>query len=54
MNVQHDFHNLILSTQHVHIEHDICMETIAIKGKLQDLTNLADKIIGTKGIEGKV
>jgi CopG family nickel-responsive transcriptional regulator len=51
MNVQHDFHNLILSTQHVHIAHDLCLETIAVKGKSQDLVKLADRIIGTKGIK---
>jgi CopG family nickel-responsive transcriptional regulator len=50
MTVQHDFHELILSTQHVHIEHDLCLETIAVKGKSKDLIELADKIIGTKGI----
>jgi CopG family transcriptional regulator, nickel-responsive regulator len=50
MNVQHDFHDLILSTQHVHIAHDLCLETIAVKGKAQQLISLADKIIGTKGI----
>ena len=51
MHVQHDFHDLILSTQHVHIAHDLCLETIAVKGKASDLLKLADKIIGTKGIK---
>jgi CopG family transcriptional regulator, nickel-responsive regulator len=51
MNVQHDFHTLILSTQHVHLAHDLCLETIAVKGKSQELVKLADRIIGTKGIK---
>lgn len=51
MNVQHDYHDLILSTQHVHLEHDLCLETIAVKGKAQKLLQLADKIIATKGIK---
>ena len=51
MNVQHDYHDLILSTQHVHLAHDLCLETIAVKGKSQMLLTLADKIIGTKGIK---
>jgi CopG family nickel-responsive transcriptional regulator len=51
MTFQHDSHELILSTQHVHIEHDLCLETIAIKGRSLDLIKLADKIIGTKGIK---
>ena len=51
MQVQHDSHELILSTQHIHIEHDLCLETIAVKGKAKQLLTLADKIIGTKGIK---
>ncbi len=51
MNVQHDYHDLVLSTQHVHLDHDHCLETIAVKGKARMLTELADKIIGTKGIK---
>ena len=51
MHVQHDYHDLILSTQHVHLAHDLCLETIAVKGKAQLLLSLANKIIGTKGIK---
>ncbi|MEI6765155.1 MAG: nickel-responsive transcriptional regulator NikR [Bacteroidota bacterium] len=51
MSVQHDYHQLILSTQHVHIAHDLCLETIAVKGKALHLLNLADMIISTKGIQ---
>jgi len=51
MNVQHDYHDLILSTQHVHLEHDLCLETIAVKGKAKKLLELADSIIGLKGIK---
>jgi CopG family nickel-responsive transcriptional regulator len=51
MNVQHDYHELILSTQHVHLAHDLCLETIAVKGNAHLLLTLADKIIATKGIK---
>ncbi|MEI6852681.1 MAG: nickel-responsive transcriptional regulator NikR [Bacteroidota bacterium] len=51
MNVQHDFHELILSTQHVHLEHNMCLETIALKGKATELVKLANNIIGIKGIK---
>ncbi len=50
MRVQHDYHHLILSTQHVHLAHDLCLETIAVKGDAQQLRLLSDKIIATKGI----
>ncbi|MEI6122000.1 MAG: nickel-responsive transcriptional regulator NikR [Bacteroidota bacterium] len=51
MDVQHDFHDLILSSQHVHLSHDLCLETIALKGRATQLLRLADKIIGIKGIK---
>lgn len=51
ISVQHDFHDIILSTQHVHLSHALCLETIAMKGKAQQLTKIADAIIGIKGIK---
>ena len=49
--LQHDYHHCILSAQHIHLSHDLCLETIAVKGKAQELTELADKIIALKGIQ---
>lgn len=51
LDIQHDYHDAILSTQHVHLAHDLCLETIAVKGKASDLIELSDKIIGIKGIK---
>jgi len=48
--VQHDHHSLILSTQHVHLNHETCLESIVVKGKATELTSLADRIISIKGI----
>jgi CopG family nickel-responsive transcriptional regulator len=48
--IQHDYYNLILSSQHIHLSHDLCLETIALKGKAYQLTELSDKIIGIKGV----
>lgn len=49
-DVQHDYHEVILSSQHFHLEHDVCMEIIAVKGVAARLTKLADKLIAIKGI----
>ncbi len=48
--VQHEHHRLIISSQHVHLSHETCLETIVVKGKASELTLLADKIISLKGI----
>jgi len=50
-NLQHDYYNVILSSQHFHFEKNLCMEIIAVKGKAVTLTKLADKLIAVKGIQ---
>ncbi len=50
-STQHHYHHLILSVQHVHLNHDNCLETLVVKGKAQELKELADKLIGMKGIK---
>ena len=49
-DLEHDYRDVILSSQHFHLEHDLCMEIIAVKGKAITLTELADKLIAVKGI----
>ena len=49
-SIQHDYHHLVLCSQHVHLDHDNCMETITLKGKATELQELADKLIAVKGI----
>ncbi|MDP8257881.1 MAG: nickel-responsive transcriptional regulator NikR [Candidatus Aadella gelida] len=51
VNIQHDYQNIVLSSQHVHLDHDNCIETIILKGKARDLKELADRLIGLKGIK---
>jgi CopG family transcriptional regulator, nickel-responsive regulator len=50
-DLQHDYFKVILSTQHFHLNHDNCLEIIAVKGTANILTELADKLIGMKGIK---
>ena len=48
--IQHDYFDVILSSQHFHLSHDNCLEIIALKGNANMLTELSDKLIGIKGI----
>ena len=48
--LQHDYHCLILSSQHIHLNHDLCLETITLKGTSDKLNKLADKLKAIKGI----
>jgi CopG family transcriptional regulator, nickel-responsive regulator len=49
--LQHDFHHLIVSTTHAHLDHDTCLEVVIVKGKAKDVQKLADLIISTKGVQ---
>jgi CopG family nickel-responsive transcriptional regulator len=50
-DIQHKYHEVILSTQHFHLDHDNCLDIIAIKGKAAVLTELADKLKSLKGLQ---
>nr|WP_295876753.1 nickel-responsive transcriptional regulator NikR [uncultured Chitinophaga sp.] len=49
-DIQHDFHDLILCSQHIHLDHDNCLEIIAVKGKASLLKQLANALTAAKGI----
>ncbi len=49
-DLQHRHHDLILSVQHVHLDHDLCLGTIAVRGNAGELRQLADALIGLKGV----
>jgi len=51
VEVQHEYQGLVLSAQHVHLDHDSCLETITIKGKAKELRKLSDSLIGIKGVK---
>jgi len=50
-DVQHDFHRLIISSQHIHLDHDNCLEIIVVRGKPKEVRELADKLRATKGVK---
>ena len=50
-DIQHDFHQLIISSQHIHLDHDNCLEIIVVRGKPIEARGLADKLKSTKGVK---
>ncbi|MBV5302603.1 MAG: nickel-responsive transcriptional regulator NikR [Chlorobium sp.] len=41
LDIQHDFHDIIISTQHVHLDHNNCLEVIAVNGNAADVEKLS-------------
>ena len=50
-SMQHDPHKNILSTMHVHLDHDNCPEVIVVKGKAKNVQHIADGLMSTKGVK---
>jgi CopG family nickel-responsive transcriptional regulator len=50
-NIQHDFQEVILSSQHIHLDHHNCFEIVVVKGGKNKLEKLANMIKSTKGVK---
>ncbi len=48
---QHSHHEEIISTLHIHLDHDHCLEVVVIKGQALRVKRIADELIGTKGVK---
>lgn len=49
-DLQHEHHHEIVSTLHVHLDHDNCLEVIIMRGKCRNVQRIADGLISLKGI----
>jgi len=50
-DIQHDHHDVIISTLHVHLDHDNCLEVLAVRGKAETIKKIADELIAAKGVK---
>jgi CopG family nickel-responsive transcriptional regulator len=50
IDVQHDDQDLIISTQHIHLDHNNCLEIIAVRGRARDVIKLAATLKSIKGV----
>jgi len=49
--LQHHHHRSILSTLHVHLDHDNCLEVLVVRGRAGEVRQIADALISTKGVK---
>ena len=49
--IQHDFHHLIVSSQHIHLDHHNCLEIVVVKGAPANVESLARRLKATKGVK---
>jgi len=49
--VQHEHHDLVVSTSHAHLDHDSCLEVLIVHGSAARVQHFADILIGLKGVQ---
>jgi CopG family nickel-responsive transcriptional regulator len=49
--LQHNSHELFLTTTHVHLDHHNCLEVLVIKGPAGKVREVADRLVGVKGVK---
>lgn len=47
---QHQAHDLVVSTTHVHLDHDDCLETLFLRGLTQQIRDFVDKLSAETGV----
>jgi CopG family nickel-responsive transcriptional regulator len=48
--IQHDHSENIISTLHVHLDHDRCLEVIVARGPAQTIKAIADRLTSARGV----
>lgn len=50
-DIQHQYYKNILSSMHIHLDHQNCIEVILMKGRSNKIRKLAEKLIAVKGVK---
>jgi len=50
-DIQHDHHDVIVSTLHVHLDHDNCLEVLVVRGRADEVRKIADRLFAAKGVK---
>jgi len=50
LDLQHQHHDLVVTTLRTQLDHDHCMETAVLRGPVRQVRALADQMIALKGV----
>lgn len=51
LDIEHEFTDIIRSSIHVHINHDMCMEVLMVRGEGKDVKAVTEKIMTLRGVK---
>lgn len=49
-DLQHHAHDLVISSMHVHLDHDHCLETLFLRGETPEVRAFAEKLSAERGV----
>ena len=49
-SLQHDHHDLCVSTTHVHLDHDNCLEGVVLRGTFKDVSTFANSLVAQSSV----
>jgi len=51
VDIQHEYQDMIVASQHAHLDHHNCLEVIIVKGSSNNIKTLADRLRAVKGVK---
>ena len=51
VDIQHDYQDMIIASQHAHLDHHNCLEVIIVKGRSDKIKSLSDRLRAVKGVK---
>jgi CopG family nickel-responsive transcriptional regulator len=49
-SMQHDHHDVTVSTMHAHLDHDNCIETVILRGPTEAVMSFAQSVMAQSGV----
>jgi len=50
VELQHEHHDIVISTTHVHLDHESCLETAVLKGEVAVVNAFAERVKSERGV----
>jgi CopG family nickel-responsive transcriptional regulator len=50
VQLQHNYHDLAVSTMHAHLDHENCLESVILKGPTSAVRQFAEALIAERGV----
>ncbi|QHJ00926.1 nickel-responsive transcriptional regulator NikR [Xylophilus rhododendri] len=50
LDLQHDHHDLVVTSVHTYLDHDNCLETVVLRGPTDSVRAFADQLVALRGV----